>query len=335
MKKIRFGILGTAKVAREKVIPALCATRFAEVAAIASRTPDSAARAAKALSIPKAHGSYEALLNDPKVDAVYIPLPNHLHVPWTIRAMAAGKHVLCEKPMGLTGDEVNRLIDATTRYPDIKVMEAFMYRHHPQWEEVKRIVNHGEIGEVAAIHTEFSYCNTDPGNIRNQADTGGGALMDIGCYPVSLSRFLLGAEPRRVMGVMDLDPAFGTDRNVSGLLDFAGRISTFTCSTQGAKHQRVSILGSTGRIDIPLPFNPLPDSPAQIILQRDHLDDPDHALKTVTFPLCDQYALMADRFARAVLDDAPAPVGLIDAWANMHVIDALRESAATGQWVAC
>ena len=335
MQKIRFGILGTAKIAREKVIPALHKAQLAEAAAIASRDGEHARETARALNVPKAHKSYEALLADSKIDAVYIPLPNHLHVQWAIRAMAAGKHVLCEKPMGMDDDEVNRLIDATSRYPDVKVMEAFMYRHHPQWAEAKRIADHGEIGDLVSVHTVFSYFNADPGNIRNRTEAGGGALMDIGCYPVSLSRFLFGAEPRRVMGLLDLDPEFGTDRHATGLLDFAGRTATFSCSTQGARHQHVTVLGARGRIDIPLPFNPLPDAPARIVLQRDHLDDPDHALKTVTFPICDQYALQADAFARAVLDDAPVPVGLNDAWANMHVIEALRESAATGQWTAC
>jgi len=335
MEKVRFGILGTAKIAREKVIPALKEAKRVEVAAIASRDRESAERTAKELGIPKVHASYEKLLADSRLDAVYIPLPNHLHVEWTLRAMASGKHVLCEKPMGLTDDEVNRLIDATSRYPDVKVMEAFMYRHHPQWAEAKRLVDAGEIGEVSTIHTEFSYFNADPGNIRNIPSAGGGALMDIGCYAVSLSRFLLDAEPRRVMGLLVEDPAFGTDRLASGLLDFRGRTSTFSCSTQGARRQHVSILGTRGRIDIPLPFNPPPDHPAQLLLQRDHVDDPVHALKTVAFPICNQYTLMADAFAKAVLNDAPAPVGLTDAWANMHVLEALRESASTNQWVAC
>ncbi|WP_419785578.1 Gfo/Idh/MocA family protein [Pseudodesulfovibrio sp.] len=335
MEKVRFGILGTAKIAREKVIPALQKAQCIEVTAIASRSKAAADKTAELLGIPKAHASYEKLLKDSKVDAVYIPLPNHLHVDWTIRAMAAGKHVLCEKPLGMCDDEVNRLIDATSRYPDIKVMEAFMYRHHPQWEEIKRLVDAKEIGELVSIHTEFSYFNADPANIRNNAESGGGALMDIGCYAIALSRFLLDAEPRRVFGLLDMDPAFGTDKTATAMLDFSGRISTFSCSTQGARHQHVSIVGTTGRIDIPLPFNPLPDSPAQFLLQRDHIDDPAHALKTVTFPICDQYTTMADRFAKSILDDTPAPVGLTDAWANMHVIDAIRESSATGQWEAC
>ena len=335
MDKVRFGILSTAKIGRTKVIPAMQRGRFTEVTAIASRSEESARRAADELSIPKAYGSYEKLLADPKIDAVYIPLPNHLHIEWAIKAMAAGKHVLCEKPISLDADEVNRLINAAGRYPDLKIMEAFMYRHHPQWVETRRLVEDGEIGELTTIQSFFSYSNTDPDNIRNKPEAGGGALMDIGCYPVSLSRLLFNAEPRRVFGFMDQDPEFGTDRLFSGMLDFAGRISTFTCSTQMADYQRVNIMGTTGRIEILIPFNAPPDEPCRVILQRDHIEDPDLALKTLTFPIADQYTLQGDAFARAILDDTPVPVSIMDSFANQHAVDALVESAQTGQWVRC
>lgn len=332
MKKIRFGVLSTAKIGRTKVIPAMQGGKYCEVTAISSRSEESARTVADQLGIPKAYGSYEKMLKDRAIDAVYIPLPNHMHVKWAIRSLAAGKHVLCEKPLGLDAEEANLLIDATSRYPDLKVMEAFMFRHHPQWIEAKRLVDSGEIGRLTTIQSFFSYFNTDPDNIRNNPEVGGGALMDIGCYPVSLSRFLFGGEPRRVLGFADTDPDFGTDRLFSGTLDFGGRISTFTCSTQLADYQRVNILGTTGRIEILIPFNAPPDKPTQIILQRD--DNEEYPLRTITFGICDQYTLQGDLFAKAILEDAPVPTSLTDGFANMQVIERLAKSAKTGEWTA-
>ncbi|QJB55355.1 Gfo/Idh/MocA family oxidoreductase [Pseudodesulfovibrio sp. zrk46] len=335
MKKVRFGILSTAKIGRTKVIPAMQQGKYTEVTAICSRNEDAARAVADDLGIPKAYGSYEALLADPDIDAVYIPLPNHMHVDWAINSMAAGKHVLCEKPIGLDTEEANRLIDATSRYPDLKVMEAFMYRHHPQWLEAKRLVDEGEIGELITIQSFFSYFNADPDNIRNQSALGGGGLMDIGCYNISLSRLLFNAEPTRVCGVADVDPDFGTDRHFSGMLDFSGRISTFTCSTQMSPYQRVNILGTKGRVEILIPFNAPPDRPTQLIVQRDYMEDEEDRVRNVTFGICDQYTVQGDLFAKAILDDTPVPTPLTDAWANMHVLEVLRESAAKGEWMIC
>ncbi|ADU63585.1 MAG: Gfo/Idh/MocA family oxidoreductase [Pseudodesulfovibrio sp.] len=333
MKKVRFGVLGTARIGREKVIPALRKSRYCEIAAIASRSMERAEAVGEALDIPRRFGSYEALLAASDIDAVYIPLPNHLHVDWAIQAMRAGKHVLCEKPLGLDTEDINRLIDATSRYPDIKVMEALMYRHHPQWQDAKRRVDSGEIGQLVTVQSFFSYFNDDPANIRNQAAAGGGGLMDIGCYCVSLSRFLFGTEPTRVCGFMNRDPRFGIDRLFSGMLDFAGVLATFTCATQLAPHQRVNILGTAGRIELLMPFNAPPSVPSQIIVQRE--DDQDMPVRTITFGVCDQYAIQADQFARAVLDGAPVPIPLTDAWANMHTMEVLLESARLGSWVVC
>lgn len=335
MKKVRFGILSTAKIGRTKVVPAMQQGKYTEVTAICSRNEEAARAVADELNIPKAYGSYEALLADPDIDAVYIPLPNHMHVEWAINSMAAGKHVLCEKPIGLNTEEANRLIDATSRYPDLKVMEGFMYRHHPQWIEAKRLVEEKEIGEIVTIQSFFSYYNADPDNIRNQATMGGGGLMDIGCYNISLSRFLFNAEPTRVCGAANLDPEFGTDRHFSGMLDFSGRISTFTCSTQLSPYQRVNILGTKGRVEIIIPFNAPPDRPTQIIVQRDYMEDEEDRMRTVTFGICDQYTAQGDLFAKAVLDDIPVPTPLTDAWANMHVLEVLTESSAKGEWMIC
>lgn len=333
MKKIRFGILSTAKVGMEKVIPALQKGKYCEVSAISSRSEDAARQAAEALGIPKAYGSYKELLAAPDIDAVYIPLPNNLHVDWAINALRTGKHVLCEKPIGIDTVEANRLIDATSRYPDLKIMEGFMYRHHPQWVESKRLVDSGKIGKLITIQSFFSYFNADPDNIRNKPDAGGGGLMDIGCYCISLSRFLFNAEPNRVCGVMDLDPAFGTDRHFSGMMDFTGRTATFTCSTQLTNYQRVNILGTKGRIEILIPFNAPPDAPCQIILQQD--DKAKGTLRTITFGVSDQYTIQGDLFARAILDNTPVPTPLTDAWANMHTIEVLLESAKNGTWSIC
>ncbi|BDQ34869.1 Gfo/Idh/MocA family protein [Pseudodesulfovibrio portus] len=334
MKKIRFGILSTAKIGRTKVVPAIQHSELCRVDAISSRTMESARAAADALSIPKAYDSYEALLADPDIDAVYIPLPNHLHVAWAIKGLEAGKHVLCEKPIGLNTSEANELINAEGRHPDLKIMEAFMYRHHPQWVEAKRLVDVGEIGELKTIQSFFSYYNADPDNIRNKADIGGGAMMDIGCYNISLSRFIFDAEPSRGIGFMERDPEFGTDRLFSGMLDFKGRVSSFTCSTQLADYQRVNIFGTTGRIEILIPFNAPPDRPCALILQRDNVPE-DEQLRTITFDICDQYSIQADVFARAILDDTRVPVTLNDAYANMQTLERLMKSAEDGTWVRC
>lgn len=335
MRKIRFGVLGAAKIARTKVIPGMQAGDLTEVTAISSRTKDSARAVADELGIPKAYGGYETLLADPDVDAVYIPLPNHLHVDWSIRALEAGKHVLCEKPLGLDSKDIARLMEAAAQHPELQVMEAFMYRFHPQWEEAKRLVDAGEIGPVASIQSYFSYFNADPGNIRNRAEMGGGGMMDIGCYNISLSRFLFGGEPDRVCGFMDRDPDFGTDRLFSGMMDFSGRVSTFTCSTQLAGHQRVDILGAKGRIELPIPFNAPPDEPTRLILQREEHKGTDRHLTTIEFPACDQYTVQGDRFAKAILAGGPTPTPLDDALANMRVLEVLLESADAARWITC
>ena len=327
MDQIRWGILSTARIGTEKVIPAMQQGAYGVVAAIASRSLENAQAAAVRLGIAKAHGSYEALLADPDIDAVYNPLPNHLHVPWSIKALEAGKHVLCEKPIGLTAADGQRLVEAARRHPHLKVMEAFMYRHHPQWQRARQLVRDGRIGTLRTIHSFFSYFNADPGNIRNRADVGGGGLMDIGCYNISLSRFIFDAEPRRVCGLIDLDPQFGTDRLVSALLDFGDGSATFTCSTQLMRYQRVHLFGDKGRVEIEIPFNAPPDRPCRLWHQHDTGFD------EITFDVVNQYTLQGDPFARAVLDDTPVPTPLDDAVANMRVIEALFESAERGAWV--
>jgi len=308
MQKVRWGVLGAAKIAREKVIPAMRKCQFAEIAAVASRD----LATAQALGAPKSYGSYEALLDDPDIDAVYIPLPNHLHVPWSVRAAEAGKHVLCEKPIALSANEARQL----TGFP-VKIGEAFMVRTHPQWLRVAELILEGRIGALRAIHAFFSYNNRDPKNVRNVAEWGGGALLDIGCYPVTLSRMLFGSEPVRVEGSIERDPHFQTDRLTSALLDFPGGRCVFTCSTQLVPHQRMQMFGDRGMIEVEIPFNAPPDRPTRIFLNG----------VAEEIPVCDQYTIQGDLFSRAILENSQVPVPLEDAIRNMEVLDAIRALA--------
>jgi len=330
MKKICWGVLGAARIARTKVIPGMQRSAECEVIALASRSLETARAASASLGVPRAYGSYEELLDDPDVDAVYIPLPNHLHVPWSIKAAEAGKHVLCEKPIGLDADDARKLLAVRDR-TGVLIQEAFMVRTHPQWLAVREEVRRGRIGELRVIQMAFSYFNRDPGNVRNQSGIGGGALMDIGCYPIVLSRFLFGEEPVRVIASVDRDPEFGTDRLTSALLDFRGGQCAFTCSTQLVPYQRTQVLGTRGRIEVEIPFNAPPDRPCRIFLD-DGRDVLGTGVETRTFEVCNQYTLQADQVSRAIREGRPAPEPLEDAVANMEVIDALFRSARSGAW---
>jgi predicted dehydrogenase len=327
MKKVRWGIVSTAKIGTVKVIPAMQRSPYSEVTAIASRESSKAAAAAKQLGIAKAYGSYEELLADPDIDAIYNPLPNHLHVPVSIRALEAGKHVLCEKPVGMNVAEAEQLLTASTKYPKLKVMEAFMYRHHPQWQKALALVKEGKIGELKTIHSFFSYFNTDPANIRNKADVGGGGLMDIGCYCISLARFIFNRMPKRIVGIVDYDPATKTDRLASGIMDFSSGTATFTCSTQLVSYQRVNIYGTNGRIEIEIPFNAPPDKPCRLWhATNDKTEE-------IQFEICDQYTIQADLFSQSILNDTPVPTSLHDAVENMKVIEAMVRSGKENRWI--
>ncbi|HJQ23714.1 MAG TPA: Gfo/Idh/MocA family oxidoreductase [Blastocatellia bacterium] len=330
MKKVVWGVLGVAKIATQKVIPAMQRGEWSAVHAIASRDYQRAAASARALGIPQAYGSYEELLADPQVEAVYIPLPNHLHVPMTIQAAEAGKHVLCEKPIALTADEARQLIavrDRTGR----RIEEAFMVRAHPQWIATRDLVRQGRIGELRAVSAAFSYFNRDPQNIRNRVAYGGGALMDIGCYAVAMSRYLFQAAPRRVMALVERDHEMHVDRLTSAIMDFPEGQSVFTCSTQMVAYQRVQVFGTRGRIEIEIPFNAPPDRPTRILID-DGSSLFGEGVETVEFPIVDQYTIQGDLFSRAIREDAPARFPLEDAVQNMAIIDALFRSAAAQQW---
>ena len=326
MKKLNWGILSTAEIGIEKVIPAMQQGKLSEIVAIASRTHESAREAAKNLKIPKAFGSYQDLLDDTSIDAVYIPLPNHMHVPWTIKALAANKHVLCEKPIALTATEAKELLKETEKFPHLKVMEAFMYRHHPQWIRALELINGGGIGMVKTVHSFFSYYNDDPENIRNMVDIGGGGLMDIGCYCISLARLIFDEEPQRVFGKIEYDPDFETDRICSGILDFVQGTSTFTCSTQLVPYQRVNVFGTKGRIEIEIPFNAPPEKPCKMLFQNNEI------IEEIEIKICDQYTIQGDLFSLAVLKNEKVPTPIEDAVENMKVLEAVIQSAEKEEW---
>jgi predicted dehydrogenase len=328
---VRWGVLGTARIATRKVIPAMQRGSWSQVVAIASRQEAKGREAARDLGIGRAYGSYEELLADPEVDAIYNPLPNHLHVPWTSRAAAAGKHVLCEKPIALDAAEARQLISVRDR-TGVLIQEAFMVRSHPQWIAARALVRAGRIGDLRLVAGFFSYYNDDPANIRNVAGYGGGGLMDIGCYLVHVSRMLFEREPVRVAALMDRDPAMQVDRLTSMVLDYDGGQAVGTCGTQIVPFQRVQLLGTRGRIEIPIPFNAPPDHPTRLFLD-DGSDPAGSGIEAQEFETCDQYTLQGDLFSRAILDRSPAPYPLEDSVLNMQVIDALVRSAAERTWV--
>ena len=329
MTKLRIGVLSTANIALEKVIPGMRRAERVEVAAIASRDGDAARAVADRLAIPTAHGSYEALLADPGIDAVYIPLPNHLHAEWTIAAARAGKHVLCEKPLAMTADDAERMA-AVARDAGVVLMEAFMYRLHPSWVAVRDLVASGRIGRLRAVQSWFSYYNDDPANIRNVRAFGGGALYDIGCYNVNLSRLLFGGEPVRVAAAITRDPTSGVDIVTSAILEFDGGVATFTCSTRMESDQRVHAYGTEGRISVGIPFNIPPLLPTQVHVTAGGDPPVAPATETLTFPPADPYGVEADVFAAAILDGTPLPFSPDDAVANLRVLERIFAAAEAG-----
>ncbi|MFN4141904.1 Gfo/Idh/MocA family protein [Aestuariivirga sp.] len=326
MKPVKWGIISTANIGVAKVIPGMLKSRDLEIVAISSRKRKLAEDWAGKLGIPKAYGSYEEMLADPEIETVYNPLPNHLHVPLTLAAAKAGKHVLCEKPIAITAREAVQLRKAPK---GLHIAEAFMVRHATQWIAVRNLVKKKKIGDVRAIQVLFSYFNRDPRNVRNMADIGGGGLLDIGCYPITVSRFVFDAEPRRVTGVFDRDPKFGTDRLASGLADFGeGRQLSFAVSTQLAPYQRVNILGTKGRIEVEIPFNAPPDKPNRIFLQGMEMNVGDWS----ELPVSDQYQLQAEAFGRVIRGKEKPSWGLEDAIQNMRILDAFFRSEKTRKW---
>ncbi|NNF00960.1 MAG: Gfo/Idh/MocA family oxidoreductase [Pyrinomonadaceae bacterium] len=325
-----WGILGTAKIALSKVIPAMMAGEFSRVTAISSRDSAKAQTAAEGLNIEKFYGSYEDLLNDREIDAVYIPLPNHLHFKWTKKAVEAGKHVLCEKPVAMNAAEVRELIGIRDK-AGLLIQEAFMVRTHPTWLSVKQLVDSGRIGELKSITGFFSYFNDDQGNIRNNLEKGGGALLDIGCYCINLSRFMFEGEPDRVSAMIRKDPDMGVDVHTSAMLDFASRQATFTVSTLLVPYQRMQFFGTSGRIEVQIPFNIPVDSPTCIFIDDGSELYGEH-IESIEFESSDQYTIQGDLFSQSILGGFDPAITLEDSFGNMAVIDAVFRSAETGRW---
>ncbi len=328
MKKINWGILGTATIAVEKVIPAMQKGKYTHVTAIASRNFKKAQQVAKQFDITKAWGSYEDLIKDNEISAVYIPLPNNLHVEWATKALQAGKHVLCEKPIGLNTSEAERLLQVSQEFPQLKIMEAFMYRFHPQWTRVKEIIDSNRIGELQLINSHFSFFDDDPQSIVNKRELGGGSLLDIGCYSISLSRYLFDSEPKKILGHMDIDARFKIDQKTSGIMDFGyGKISTFTCATQQFEHQKVNIFGTSGMIEMTSPFIVEPDQSATLQINSENGSE-----KILINPT-DHYAEQAEIFSQSILFDHQLPVSLDDAIKNMNTLDSIVLSSSKGAWI--
>ncbi len=331
MRKVVWGVISTARIGLQRALPGMKKSPWCDLRAIASRSEESARKAADALGIPKAYGSYEALLADPEIEAIYNPLPNHLHVPMTLQAAAAGKHVLCEKPIALTAQEATQLRAARK---DVLIAEAFMVRFHPQWLRARELVREGRIGDLRAVQMFFAYMNLDPANVRNIAEIGGGGLYDIGCYAIVAGRFFFGAEPVRAVSLIDRDPAFRTDRLTSALVDFGGgRRLDFTVSTQVAPHQRIQLCGTKGRIELHIPVN-APQGATTRLSIDDCSSLEGTGIRTETLPESDQYMLQGEVFSRAVRGEIKLPYGIEDAIANMRVIDALFRSEKSGAFEA-
>lgn len=325
-RPIRWGVLGAAKIAIQKVIPAMRASESGVVHAIASRSSDKAAEVATALGIPNAYGSYEELLADEEVEAVYVPLPNNLHAPWTVNAAESGKHVLCEKPLAMTASEARQMVDACER-SGVRLMEGFMYRLHPLWVEVKRLVDSGAIGTLRAVDTVFTYSNPDPTNIRNRVETGGGAVYDIGCYAINVARMLFDENPSAILSSLYEEDPSGVDVLATGTLQFETGSASFTCSTRVEPHQRVDIYGSNGRLAVETPFNIPPDRPTSIGHVAGGAPSTDQHVSYSEIPAADQYSVMADAFSRAIREDVEVPIAIEDSIANMEVIDRIFEHA--------
>jgi len=331
-RKLRWGILSTANIGLRKVIPGMQLGENISVDAIASRDLARAKAAATALGIPTAYGSYEELLADANIDAIYNPLPNQLHVPWTMKAAEAGKHVLCEKPLSLTVAEAESLLAVRAR-TGVKIGEAFMVNCHPQWIRLRELLKENRIGELRSIVGYFSYSGLDPSNYRAHVEFGGGGLMDIGCYFIHASRHAFAEEPKRVVGLIDRGPQMGIDHLTSAILDFPNGHCIFTCSTQLVPYQRVHFVGTRGRIEIEIPFNAPPDRPTRLFIDMSG-DLFGGGITTEIFPVCDQYTQQGDAFSKAVLEDTEVPVPVEDSIRNMAVIEAVFNSASSGQWVS-
>jgi predicted dehydrogenase len=329
-KKVKWGVLSTANIGVNLVIPAMQKGKFCDIAAIASRNIDKAKKAAKKLKIPKTYGSYEELLNDKEIEAVYIPLPNHLHFEWAKKSIIAGKHVLCEKPLTIKAKEINELIKLRDTY-NVKIGEAFMVRTNPQWIEARKIIKSGELGELKSVQGHFSFYNDDPNDIRNIKETGGGAMFDIGCYPITTSRFTLDEEPKRVVSIVNYDPKMKIDVLNSFILDYPSAPMVVTCSTRMVHYQRMIFYGTKKRLEIEIPFNSPDDRPCRLLIDKGDKFGKQITIKNIK--KCDQYQIQGDQFSFAILENKEVAVPLENSLNNLKVIEAVFKSGKTNKWV--
>lgn len=325
MKPVRWGIIGIGKHFISRVLLPLTQSEDVDLSAVASRSENKAKETAEKYGIEKYYGSYDALLADPTIEAVFITLPNHMHLDWIKKAADAGKHILCEKPITLNAEDA-RAAATYTAEKNVLLMEAFMYRFHPQWIHAKDLIRTESIGTLQTVHTSFSYNNPDPKNIRNIKEYGGGALYDIGCYAVSTARYLFGREPARVISLINRHDEFETDILSSGILDFGDARSTFTVGTMMFPDQSVSAHCTGGRLKIHIPFNTFPDVPANVTVINGV------GTRELSFGPADQYGLEFEHFSQTIRNGGKAPTPIDDAISNMAVLDALFRSGETGNW---
>lgn len=330
MNKVSWGVLSTAKIALERVIAPMQKATNLSIDAIASRDAAKASAIAAQFGISKSYGSYDELLSDPAIEAVYVPLPNNLHVEWAERAALAGKHVLVEKPLALNANDVKRLVAVRDRSGKL-IIEGFMVRYAAQWIEIKKLIASGRIGTVNGIQAHATYANLDPNNIRNLIDMGGGAIMDIGCYVILFSRLIFGAEPQRVVSLIDRDPAMKTDRHSSMILEFPQGQATLFVSTQLARAQRVRIFGTKGSIEVEIPINIPDDRPSRITID-DGRDSIGSGAEIIEFPAANFFTLQGEAVSRMIRGQSGIEMTLEDSIANMRVIDAAFRSGSSGRW---
>lgn len=326
MKKMKFGVLGVSGHFLKRIVFPLMESETVEIYAIASRNIKRAQETAEKYGIPKFYGSYEELLDDPEIDAIFNPLPNHMHKEWIFKSADAKKHMLCEKPLTLDTEETNEVIEYI-KDSGIKLMEAFMIRFHPKWQKAKALIDNGYIGKVRHIQTVFSYNNQDPSNIRNIKEVGGGALLDIGCYAINTARYILGKAPKRVISMIDEHPEFGTDMTTSAILDYGDAVSLFTVSTSAFPQQQVKIFGTEGTLTVTIPFNDISEVPGKLLFENNS------ASMEIEVEPVNQYRLMFEAYAKSIVDDTEVPLPLSDSLLNMKTIDAVFKSAKTGEWV--
>ena len=333
MKKkiINWGILSSAKIGWEHVIPAILKSKNSKLVAIASRNTLRAKKLAQKFKIEKSYGSYQELYKDQEIDVIYNPLPNHLHIKSSIEACKNKKNILLEKPISLKATDIDPLMKYASENK-VVIKEAFMVRHHPQWQWVKKYIKSGKLGSISSISTVFSYNNKNPQNIRNIKKFGGGAIYDIGCYPTVISRFLLDKEPKRVVGLAKNDKKFKTDVLSSVVLDFGEIYSSFIVATQSTFSQQVTILGTKKTLIVENPFNAIATKPTTVVIYNGKsIYRKENTIKV--FPAADQYEHQVTKFSNELLNKTKADYDLIDAKKNMKVLDAIFVSIKKNKWI--